>query len=55
MLAVLAAFSLAQLACGGSATSKNALIQQAPGPYTVKVIANSGNIQLASQITVTMR
>jgi len=55
MLAVLAAFSLAQLACGGSATNKNALIQQAPGPYTVKVIANSGNIQLASQITVTMQ
>jgi hypothetical protein len=55
MLAVLAAFSLAQLACGGSATNNNATTQQAAGPYTVKVIANSGNVQLVSQITVTMQ
>lgn len=52
---VLAAFSLAQLACGGSTSNNNATARQTTGPYTVKVTANSGTIQLASQITVTMQ
>ena len=55
MFVVLAAFSLAQLACGGNATNNNATTQQKAGPYAVKVIANSGNIKLASQIPVIMQ
>jgi hypothetical protein len=55
MLAVLAVCSLGPLACGGNATNNNATMQQASGPYTVEVVANSANIQLASQITVTMK
>jgi len=52
---VLATLCLLLCACGGSITNTTATQQQAAGPYTVKVIANSGNIQLATQITVTMQ
>ena len=52
---VLATLCLALFACGGGATNTTAIEQQTNGPYTVKVIASSGNIQLATQIAVTMQ
>jgi hypothetical protein len=50
---VLATLCLVLFACGGSTTNTTGIQQQAAGPYTIKVIASSGNIQLATQITVT--
>jgi len=52
---MLATLCLVLSACGGSTTNATAIQQQAAGPYTVNVIASSGNIQLATQITVTMQ
>lgn len=51
MLVVLAAFCIAQTGCGGNAMNSKAN----PQSYVVRVIANSGDIQLASQVTVTMQ
>lgn len=55
MLAVLVTVCLVLFACGGGGMNNSVTTPQAVGPYTVNVIANSGNIQLGTQITVTMQ